>query len=87
MSEAQTKELECVDLILQADATEHPSLSLMVQRLNNAYSETSKMLTEQQGLIELEGADVDVRVVDAKIEAIWNECFSALQAMSRSSTS
>ena len=89
MSEAQTKELECVDLILHADASQHPAMEQLVARLNEGYKATHALMKEQEHVLQdAEEKDetgekeaVDVKALDARIEAVWNECYEALQRM------
>lgn len=83
---SDTKELECVDFILRADAMRHPALEAMVNRLNDAYRKTEELLTAQSVLLKnaSDGAmseAMDVKVKDVLIEAVWNECFDALERM------
>ena len=91
MSEAQTKELECVDLILHADASQHPALTSLVNRLNDAYRAMHALVKEQEHVLQEakkseaigEKEAVDVKALDARIEAVWNECYEALQRMTQ----
>lgn len=85
-----TKELECVDFILRADAMRHPALEAMVARLNASYKETHALMEKQSSLMHAmfepgkpfeQGDDVDINALDARIEAVWNECFDALERM------
>lgn len=87
---SDTKELDCVEMVLQADAKKHPNLEAIIARLNVGYKEALALMEKQSGKMHAMFAphapfqmddDIDVNVLDARIEAVWNECFEALQRL------
>ena len=87
---SDTKELDCVEMVLQADAKKHPNLEALIARLNLGYKAAHALMEQQSDKMHAMFApnapfqvddDIDVKVMDVRIEAVWNECYEALQRM------
>lgn len=87
---SDTKELDCVRIVLEADAKKHPNLEAIIARLNVGYKAAHALMEQQGEKMHAMFApnapfqvddDIDVNVLDARIEAVWNECYEALQRL------